>query len=316
MLPNEITKPLIVIIGPTGVGKTEFSLQLAEAVDGEIISADSRLFYRGMDIGTAKPTKAEMQRVKHHFIDIANPDENWSLALYQEAIHAMIEDIHARRKVPMMVGGTGQYIKAILEGWRLPEQEPDDHLREVLEQIAKEKGKEAMYKILVRMDPQTLTYVEYQNTRRVVRALEVILRTGKPFSELRQQSHVPYDIFQVGIKRDRKSLYERIDLRIEKMFDDGLVDEVQRLLDAGYQRTLPAMSAIGYREVTAYLAGDISLDEAKMLMRRYTRQYVRRQANWFKENDPLIHWFDADTLDVTIVQNLLQDPQNWQVHQK
>ena len=316
MLPDNISQPLVVILGPTGVGKTEFSLQLAEVLGGEIISADSRLFYRGMDIGTAKPSSAEMQRVKHHFIDITEPNDHWSLALYQDSIHAVIADIHSRRKIPMLVGGTGQYIKAVTEGWKLPEQEPDDHLREILEQIANEKGKEAMYKILIRMDPQTLDYVEYQNTRRVVRALEVILRTGRPFSVLRQQQHVPYSIFQIGIKRDRQSLYERIDQRIEAMFAQGLVEEVQQLLSQGYHRNLPAMSAIGYREVTAYLAGEISLDEAKMLMKRYTRQYVRRQANWFKENDPNIHWFDAEKLNLQEVVTMLENPTDWQLAEK
>jgi tRNA dimethylallyltransferase len=308
---KQIKKPLIVILGPTGVGKTEFSLQLAETLDGEIVSADSRLFYRGMDIGTAKPSQAEMSRVRHHLIDVSNPDQNWSLALYQSAIKQTLEDIHQRGKLPILVGGTGQYIKAIVDGWDLPEQEPDDPLREILEQIALEKGKEAMYEILLRMDPLTRDYVEYQNTRRVVRALEVILRTGKPFSELRQLKHVPYSIFQIGIKRDRKTLYERIDQRIELMFTDGLVEEVQQLLDQGYDRNLPAMSAIGYREVGAFIRGEISLDEAKLLMRRYTRQYVRRQANWFKESDPAIHWLDANELDVSAVVSLLNDEKNW-----
>ncbi len=308
---KQIIKPLIVLLGPTGVGKTEFSLQLAEALDGEIISADSRLFYKGMDIGTAKPSQAEMNRVRHHLVDVSNPNKNWSLALYQVAIKQTLEDIHQRGKVPMLVGGTGQYIKAIVEGWDLPEQEPDDPLREILEQIAIEKGKEAMYKILVRMDPQTLDYVEYQNTRRVVRALEVILRTGKPFSDLRQLKHVPYTIFQIGIKRDRKTLYERIDQRIELMFADGLVAEVQTLLDQGYDRNLPAMSAIGYREVCAHINGELPLEEAKLLMRRYTRQYVRRQANWFKESDPNIHWFDANELELSTVLSMLDKEKNW-----
>jgi tRNA dimethylallyltransferase len=307
----EIKQPLIVILGPTGVGKTEFSLQLAEVIGAEIISADSRLFYRGMNIGTAKPSSAEMKRIRHHLIDVCNPDQNWSLALYQTAIKSTIEDIYSRGKIPMLVGGTGQYIKAVVDGWDLPSQEPDDPLRGILEQIAHEKGKEAMYRILVRMDPKTLAYVEYQNTRRVVRALEVILRTGKPFSDLRQIKKVPYSVFQIGIKRDRKNLYERIDQRIEQMFVNGLVDEVHLLLQKGFHRDLPSMSAIGYREVCAYLNHEISLDEAKLLMRRFTRQYVRRQANWFKESDPQIHWFDADNLQLADVLLLLGDASNW-----
>jgi tRNA dimethylallyltransferase len=311
MLPKQIKRPLIVILGPTGVGKTEISLELADEIHGEIISADSRLFYRGMDIGTAKPSQEDMQRVPHHLIDVSTPDETWSLALYQQATKQIIDDVHARGKVPMLVGGTGQYIKALVGGWDLPAQEPDDPLRKILEQIAIEKGKEAMFQILIRMDPQTLDYVEYQNTRRVVRALEVILRTGKPFSDLRQIKHVPYSVFQLGIKRDRKALYERIDQRIEKMFSDGFVAEVQSLLNRGYHRDVPALSAIGYREVTAYLAGEISLAEAVLLMKRYTRQYVRRQANWFKETDEEIHWLDADHIDFPEILSLLSDSSNW-----
>ncbi|MBI9048331.1 MAG: tRNA (adenosine(37)-N6)-dimethylallyltransferase MiaA [Anaerolineaceae bacterium] len=311
MLPSNITKPLIVILGPTGVGKTEFSLRFAEHINGEIISADSRLFYRGMDIGTAKPTEKEMERVVHHLIDVCNPDENWSLALYQEAVNNIVCEIHNRTHVPILVGGTGQYIKAIVDGWDLPAQEPDDHLREILEEIAKEKGKQAIYKILTRMDPQTLTYVEYQNTRRVVRALEVIMRTGKPFSDLRQTRFVPYQIFQIGIKRDRKTLYERIDQRIEHMFVDGFVEEVKALIDQGYGKQVPALSAIGYREVSAYLAGEISMEEALTLMKRYTRQYVRRQANWFKETDPSIHWFDAEKITTKMVMEVIGEEKNW-----
>ena len=306
-----ITNPLFVILGPTGVGKTDFSLDFAEKINGEIISSDSRLFYRGMDIGTAKPSKAEMARIPHHLIDVCEPNENWSLALYQEAVKKIITDIYQRNHIPILVGGTGQYIKAIVDGWDLPEQEPDDHLREILEGIAKEKGKEAMYRILTRMDPETLNYIEYQNTRRVVRALEVILRTGKPFSDLRTTRHVPYSIFQIGIKRDRKTLYERIDMRIEKMFVDGFIDEVKALLKKGYGNDVPSMSAIGYREVSAYLNGEMSLDEAVLLMKRYTRQYVRRQANWFKETDPRIHWFEADEINTEKVILFAEDNQNW-----
>jgi tRNA dimethylallyltransferase len=311
MLLSHIEKPVFVILGPTGVGKTDFSLDFAKKIHGEIISADSRLFYRGMDIGTAKPSKEEMQLIPHHLIDVCEPDENWSLALYQEAVNKLISEIHAREHIPILVGGTGQYIKAIVEGWDLPNQEPDDHLREILEEIAREKGKEAMYKILTRMDPETLNYVEYQNTRRVVRALEVILRTGKPFSDLRQIRNVPYSGFQIGIKRDRETLYKRIDFRIEKMFTDGFIDEVKALIDKGYGNDVPSMSAIGYREVSAYLAGEISLDDAVMLMKRYTRQYVRRQANWFKESDPKIHWYDANQVNAEQVIADAKEKINW-----
>ncbi len=294
-MKNQKSKlPLIAIIGPTAVGKTEISLQLAERFNGEIISSDSRLFYRGMDIGTAKPSTEEMARVPHHLIDVANPDQVWSLAKFQKAAQKAIADIRARGKLPFLVGGTGQFYRAVTEGWLPPEVKADKALRKELEKLEGEKGNVWLHAKLMMLDPIAGEKIDYRNVRRVVRALEVILTTGERFSSQRKQrGESPYDLLTIGLKRERPALYERVDLRIEQMFEAGLLDEVQNLLDAGYSADLPSMSALGYREAVSVLRGEMDVDEAKMLMRRSTRKFVRKQANWFKDDDDGIKWFDA-----------------------
>lgn len=285
--------PLILIIGPTAVGKTELSIQLAERLNGEIVSADSRLFYRGMDIGTAKPTPEEMARVPHHLIDVADPDEIWSLAVFQQKATEIIADIHARGKLPLLVGGTGQYVRAVTEGWTPPVVKPDPRLRKVLEKLAKEKGIFWLHEGLKINDPTAAGKIDPRNVRRTVRALEVTLTTGKPFSQQRGQSDSPYDLLTIGLKRSRDELYQRVDERIEAMFESGFIDEVRGLLEEGYSPDLPTMSAIGYRECVRVIKGELSIEQAKVEMRRATRVFVRRQANWFKEDDPDIYWFEA-----------------------
>lgn len=291
--------PLILLIGPTAVGKTELAIQLAERLNGEIVSADSRLFYRGMDIGTAKPTVLERLRVPHHLIDVANPDETWSLAVFKQEATKIIADVHARGKLPFLVGGTGQYARAVTEGWSPPEVEPDARLRSILENEAKEKGVFWLHERLRFIDPSAAEKIDPRNLRRTVRALEVILTTGRPFSRQRRQSHMPYNLLTIGLKRPREVLYQRIDERIETMFLSGFLDEVQILLDTGYTPDLPSMSAIGYRQAIRVVSGQMSADQAKAEMRRATRVFVRRQANWFKDDDPDIHWFQADEEDVS-----------------
>ncbi len=285
--------PLILIIGPTAVGKTELAIQLAERLNGEIVSADSRLFYRGMDIGTAKPTAEERARVPHHLIDVADPDESWSLAVFQQRATEIIADIHARGKLPFLVGGTGQYVRAVTEGWKPPEVEPDPRLRSVLEGLAEEKGIYWLHEGLNRIDPGAAEKIDPRNVRRTVRALEVILTTGKLFSQQRSRSESPYTLLSIGLKRPRAELYQRVDERIEAMFAAGFVEEVKGLLENGYSPELPTMSAIGYRECIRVIQGQLSIEQAKVEMRRATRMFVRRQANWFKEDDPNIHWFEA-----------------------
>lgn len=285
--------PLLILVGPTAVGKTKLAIQLARRLGGEVVSADSRLFYRGMDIGTAKPSREEQERIPHHLIDVADPDETWSLALFQQRAQEAIASIHARRKLPMLVGGTGQYVRAVTRGWRPPEVRPDERLRAELERLGNEKGKEWLHSRLAQLDPQAAARIDLRNLRRTVRALEVILATGRRFSEQRSQGDSPYDLLMIGLKRSRPELYARIDTRIEAMFRTGLLDEVRRLLAKGYSSDLPAMSGIGYRECCQVLAGQMTQEQAKAEMRRLTRIFVRRQANWFKETDPQIHWFPA-----------------------
>jgi tRNA dimethylallyltransferase len=286
--------PLVVILGPTAVGKTEVAIQLAERLRGEIVSADSRLFYRGMDIGTAKPTLAERARVPHHLVDVAEPDQVWSLALFQQEARAVIVDIHRRGRLPFVVGGTGQYIRAVTQGWEVPRVEPNLRLRSILEAWGREAGPDRLHARLATLDPQAARQIDPHNLRRTVRALEVILRTGRRFSEQRQRGISPYSLLQLGLTRPRPELYARIDARIDTMLEAGLVAEVQALLAKGYSSNLPPLSAIGYREVIAYLQGEASLEEAVALMKRRTRVFVRRQANWFKENDPDIRWFSVE----------------------
>lgn len=287
-------QPLILIVGPTAVGKTELAIQLAERLNGEIVSADSRLFYRGMDIGTAKPSREEQARVPHHLIDIAEPDEILSLAVFQQKAHAVIAQIHARNKLPLLVGGTGQYIRAVTEGWTPPEVVPNEQLRNELEAEKDAHGIYWLHDKLKALDEEAAGKIDARNYRRTIRALEVILTTGKKFSEQRGQSDAPYRLITIGLARPRPELYARVDARIEAMFANGFLDEVKGLVEKGYSPALPTMSAIGYRECVAVLEGRMKLEEAKQAIGRVTRVFVRRQANWFKESDPAIRWFKVE----------------------
>ena len=300
--------PLVAIMGPTAVGKTEAAIQLAERMDGEIVSADSRLLYRGMDIGTAKPSPEQRKRVHHNLIDIADPDQVWSLTLFQRAAHEVINGIHSRGRLPFLVGGTGQYIRAILESWQIPEIKPDPQLRAILETWAAEIGTDGLHDRLAVLDPEAAAKIDYRNLRRTIRALEVILRSGEKFSGQRGHSQPPYRAMQIGLSMPRAELYARIDSRIDAMLDAGLVEETKALLEKGYAPELPTFSAIGYREIIDHLLGETTLEQAVMLIKRHTRQLVRRQANWFKENDPDIHWFDVRNEFITDVETLLR---NW-----
>jgi tRNA dimethylallyltransferase len=300
--------PLIIILGPTGVGKTEVSLELAERLEGEIVSADSRLFYRGMDIGTAKPSSLERQRVPHHLIDVTTPDQGWSLAVFQREARRTIGQIQARGHLPFLVGGTGQYIRAVIEEWDLPQVEPNPRLRQALQNWANEIGFQELHTRLAVLDAQAAASIDPRNVRRNLRALEVILTTGKRFSEQRRRGRVLYHLLQLGISRPRAELYERIDARIHWMLENGLVSEVKGLLSKGYTTELPPLSAIGYREIIAYIQGKLTLEAAEIEMKRATRIYVRRQANWFKANDPDIHWLPANPQIVDQMEAIIR---NW-----
>ena len=304
-LPDQ-PRPLVVILGPTAVGKTETALQLAERLDGEIISADSRLFYRGMDIGTAKPSAQELARVPHHLVDVADPDEIWSLAMFQQAAHAAIAEIQGRGRLPFLVGGTGQYIRAVTEEWEIPGAAPNHPLREALENWAVQVGPAGLHDRLAILDPEAAARIDPRNLRRSIRALEVILQTGEKFSSQKSRGISRYRLLQLGLNRPRPELYARIDARIQGMLDAGFVAEVQALLAAGYGPELPSLSAIGYHQMIQYLQGEIDLAEAVMLMKRITRQFVRRQANWFKPDDPQINWFSAGSEAVDQMESVIR----------
>jgi tRNA dimethylallyltransferase len=299
--------PLVVILGPTAVGKSAIAIQLAEHLNGEIISADSRLFYRGMDIGTAKPTKEDQLRVPHHLIDIANPDEVYSLALFQIEANAVIHQVYENQRLPFLVGGTGQFLRSIIEGWRIPAVEPQPRLRQLLQQWSNNTKPTELHAKLAILDPQAARAIDPCNVRRTIRALEVILTTGKRFSEQRAKGYQQYNTLLVGLTLPRDELYRRIDERISGMIEAGLIDEVQHLLDAGYSPPLPTITAIGYGEIVSYIQGRITIDEAIMLMKRRTRNFVRRQANWFKENDPEIYWFDVSKDKIGKIEGYIND---------
>lgn len=286
-------QPVIAILGPTAVGKTLISIPLAERFDGEIVSIDSRLIYRGMDIGTAKPTLQERERVTHHLIDVTDPDDTWNLAKYSDAALNVIHDIHGRGKVPFLVGGTGQYLRAILEGWTPPPSAESPALREKLEAIAADEGHTVLHRQLQEVDPASAERIDPRNVRRVIRALEIFHTTGKPASLQREKNPPPFEILRIGLTLPRAELYQRIDQRIDLMIEVGWVEEVQELIDSGYSPDLPSLSAIGYAQLAAYIYGEIDLSSAIVEIRRLSRQFVRRQGNWFKAEDPEIQWFDA-----------------------
>lgn len=284
--------PLLVLVGPTAVGKTALSLQLAQQFAGEIISADSRLFYRGLDIGTAKPSAAERALVPHHLIDICEPDETLTLGEYQRLAYATINEVLERGRLPILVGGTGQYVMAVVEGWGIPEVAPQPRLRERLAEL----GEEEAARWLQRLDPQAAENIDPRNVRRVIRALEVTLVTGRPISELQRKTPPPYDIQIIGLTRGRESLYERIDRRVEQMMADGLLAEVQALRVASYGRSLPSMSGLGYRQLYAYLEGETTLAAAVERIKFETHRFARQQATWFRQDDSRITWFNLDDL--------------------
>jgi tRNA dimethylallyltransferase len=284
-----VVNKLLVLVGPTAVGKTSLSLSLAERFDGEIVSADSRLFYRGMDIGTAKPDLAERSRIPHHLIDICEPDRTVSLAEYQRRADKVVDRILRQGQLPILVGGTGQYVMAVVEGWGIPEVPPQRELRRELTLL----GEAELSRWLKTLDAAAADKIDSRNIRRVVRALEVTLCTGRPISTLQRKIAPPYDICMVGLNREREALYERIDQRVEQMFAVGLVEEVRNLQLAGYGSDHPSMSGLGYRQTLAFLEGELTLEEAVQRIKFETHRFARQQNTWFRQNDTRIHWFDA-----------------------
>ena len=284
-------KPLLVIVGPTAVGKTALSVRLARDFDIEIISADSRQIYRGLNIGTAKATPAEMAAAPHHLIDVVEPDQILSVADFQERAYSVIDQIHQRDRLPVLVGGTGQWVQAVVEGWVIPRVPPDRTLRAKLEAKAQIEGSQNLHNQLLVVDPVAAEKIHPHNLRRIIRALEVYEKTGSPISEHQAKRSPHYQVLQIGLTMSRERLYERIDQRIDKMMMLGLVEEVRALMAAGYGLHLPAMSGLGYRQIGQYLTGEVTLDEAVALIKKETRRFVRQQFNWFRLEDTRIRWF-------------------------
>jgi tRNA dimethylallyltransferase len=281
---------LAAIVGPSAVGKSRLAIEIALRLDGEIVSADSRLLYRGMDIGTDKPSLAERERVRHHLIDVAEPAATWSLAEYCREAQAAIASIHRRGRLPILVGGTGQYVRALLEGWALQGGASDPHVRQAWLQLAQRTSAEELYQMLADTDPVSAARIDRRNVRRVLRALEVHQITGMPASLQPRRETVPFRYLVFGITLPREELYRRIDDRIDAMIARGLVDEVKRLLSQGVPPDAPSLSAIGYAQVVRFLEGKCSLETAIAEIRKQSRALVRHQANWLRLTDPEIEW--------------------------
>lgn len=280
---------LIAIVGPTAAGKTALAISLARRIGGEIVSADSRQVYRRMDIGTAKPSPAEQAAAPHHLIDVVDPDEEFSLGRWLELAQSALADIWSRGRQPLLVGGTGQYVWALLEGWRVPRVPPQAELRARLLQ----RPPPELVRELGRLDPEALRFIDPRNVRRVVRALEVCYATGKPFSWWRTREPPDFQTLILGLRLPREELYRRIDARVDAMIAAGLVDEVRSLLAAGYSPELPSMSGIGYREICQYLAGKIDLPTAIQRIKWATHRFARHQEAWFKPTDSRIQWIQT-----------------------
>jgi tRNA dimethylallyltransferase len=289
---------LIAIVGPTAVGKTTTALSLAQLIGGEIVSADSRLLYDGMNIGTAKPNCSEMQRIPHHLIDVTTPDKPWTLAQYKIAATDAISDIQLRGCIPLLVGGTGQYVRAIIEGWDIPPLPEDSRIREDLTSYLECYGSVLLHEKLIELDCEAAESIDHRNTRRVIRALEVCISTGRTFSEQRTKTKPNYDVLTFGLTMERSDLYARIDERIDNMFDNGWVEEVYGLLDKGYTWDMPSMSALGYPEVGSFIREEFDLMETKRRIRRISRKLVRRQYSWFSMNDTSIDWYEMKCMSL------------------
>ena len=286
---------LVAIVGPTGIGKSQLALSLAQRFSGEIVSADSRQVYRHMNIGTAKPTPQELSLVPHHLIDRVNPDEDFSLAQYQQLAYRAIEDIQRRGKLAFLVGGSGLYVWSVVEGWRIPQVQSNPEFRHSLEREATEDEKNKLYQELMQVDPVAAQRIDPRNIRRIIRALEVYKDTKVPFSQLQYKQAPLFDILIIGLTADRAEIYHRTDRRVDEMIDRGLVAEVKKLMEMGYDFTLPAMSGIGYKQIGMFLKGELTLAVATQRIKFETHRFVRHQHAWFRLKDNRIRWFDIQS---------------------
>lgn len=300
-------KPLIVLTGPTAVGKTSLSISLAKAVNGEIISADSMQVYKGMDIGSAKIRKEEMQGVTHYLVDILEPEEEFHIVKFQELAKAALEEIYAKGKIPILVGGTGFYIQAVTRDIDFTQAEQETSYREDLEQFAKEKGAEYLHEKLREVDSKSAENIHANNVKRVIRALEFYHQNGTPISEHNEeqkQQTSPYNLAYFVLTAPREILYERIDRRVDQMMEEGLLEEVKSLRERGCHRGMVSMQGLGYKEILAYLEGEYPLEEAVRILKRDTRHFAKRQLTWFRREQDVIwvdkeqfHWNEAEILE-------------------
>lgn len=306
-------KPLIILTGPTAVGKTALSIRLAKAIGGEIISADSMQVYRRMDIGSAKITKEEMMGIPHHLIDVLEPDEEFNVTVFQKLAKAAVEEIYSRGNIPIVAGGTGFYIQALLNDIDFTENGEDTSIRDELEALAKEKGAEYLHGMLLAIDPESAEQIHANNKKRVIRAIEYYRQTGKRISEhnkRERQKESPYDFLYYVVNTDRDILYQRIDQRVDEMMKQGLVEEVKELKDSGCTRDMVSMQGLGYKEILDHLQGECTLSDAVYLLKRDTRHFAKRQITWFKrERD--VKWLnlpdfnnDMDKVLETMIQEI------------
>lgn len=288
--------PLIVLTGPTAAGKTNLSIRLAKMLGGEIISADSMQVYKHMDIGSAKITPEEMAGVPHHMIDILEPFEEFNVVVFKEKVKHCIEEITKRNHIPILTGGTGFYIQAVLYDIDFTENEENSQIREELEKLVKEKGNGYLHDRLAQVDRASAESIHENNVKRVIRALEFFMLTGQKISEHNETERAKksaYDSCYFVLNEDRTVLYERIDRRVDKMLEAGLVEEVKTLKEMGCDRTLVSMQGLGYKEILSYLDGEISLEEAVYLIKRDTRHFAKRQLTWFRREQDVI-WVNKE----------------------
>lgn len=286
---------VIIIAGPTCSGKTSLSLKLAEELNSEIISADSRQVFKYLNIGTAKPSRPELKKVKHHFISLLEPDENFNVSDFETEALAVIRQLHSKNKVPVVVGGSGLYIKSLVDGI-FNTVDRDDEFRTQLMNERKEQGNEYLYKKLVAADPESASKMLPQNYKRVIRALEVLHLTGRPIWQLQQEykRDVQLEFHQYALEWDRDKLYNNIETRVDQMLEDGLVEEVKSVLEKGYSKDLNSLNTVGYKEIISFLEGEITLHRAAELIKRNTRRFAKRQITWFKR-DQRIRWIKIES---------------------
>jgi len=279
---------LVAIVGPTAVGKSQLAVRLVQSFDGEIVSADSRQIYRHMDIGTAKPTPDELALIPHHLISIVDPNDDFNLAQYQQLAYEAIKDIQGRNKLALLVGGSGQYVWSVLEGWEIPRVPPDEEFRRSLEERAAKGDKDGLYQKLVKIDPIAARRTGSHNVRRIIRALEVYRTTGTPPSKLQRKKEAMFQALIIGLTMDRTGLYHIIDTRVDHMIEQGLVDEVRRLMDMGYELDLPAMSSIGYKQAGMFIKGELTLTAA---IERIKKWFDVKRDNIYSEIKDLVAQF-------------------------